>query len=94
METFVVRVYRPGRDAPSEDDRLRGVVEQISTGRQATFHDTSELLAILRRPQPGRPGESWGGHDAPGLRAPALADESQPLPDEGGGYEPGQREAR
>lgn len=52
MDTFVVRVYRSGRDVSPEDDRMRGVVDEISTGLQATFHDTEELLALLRCPQP------------------------------------------
>lgn len=52
MDTFVVRVYRSGLDVSPEEDRLRGVVDEISTGLQATFHDTEELLEILRRPHP------------------------------------------
>lgn len=49
MRTFVVRVYRSGQDSVPHDDRLRGVVEEISTGRQATFHDAKQLLSILDR---------------------------------------------
>jgi hypothetical protein len=49
METFVVRVYRSRQDSGPDDDCLRGVVEEISTGRQATFHDAAELLSILHR---------------------------------------------
>jgi hypothetical protein len=63
MDTFVVRVYRSGQDLSPDEDRLRGVVDEISTGLRTTFHDTQELLAILRRPQalPTR-----GGANEPG----------------------------
>jgi hypothetical protein len=53
MDTFVVRVYRRGQDTSPDDDALRGVVDEVSTGLKATFHDATELLAILR-PQPPR----------------------------------------
>lgn len=49
MDTFVVRVYRSKHDAPPDDDPLRGVVDEVSTGLKATFHDATELLSILRR---------------------------------------------
>lgn len=49
MDTFVIRVYRSGHDAPSGGDRLRGVVEEVATGFQATFQDAGELLTILSR---------------------------------------------
>jgi hypothetical protein len=52
MDTFVVRVYRSGQGLSPDEDQLRGVVDEISTGVRATFQDTQELLAILRRPQP------------------------------------------
>jgi hypothetical protein len=55
MDTFVVRVYRSGQHTPPDEDRLRGVVEEISTGFQATFNDTHELLSILCRPQRAQP---------------------------------------
>lgn len=64
MDTFVVRVHRPGQ-IPPDDDRLRGVVDEISTGAHATFHDAGELLAILRRPHPL---PTKGGADEPGQR--------------------------
>lgn len=51
METFVVRVYRSGHEPPPDHVRLRGVVEQIATGFQATFRDGKELLTILDRGQ-------------------------------------------
>jgi hypothetical protein len=60
MDTFVVRVYRTGRDVLPDDDQLRGVVDEVSTGLQAAFHDTSELVAILRRVAPQR---TQGGVD-------------------------------
>ena len=49
MDTFVVRVYRQRQDVVPDDDCLRGVVEEISTGFRATFHDTKQLLSILYR---------------------------------------------
>jgi hypothetical protein len=52
MDTFVVRVYRSGQDAPPGDDLLRGVVDEVSTGVKATFQDATELVAILRRERP------------------------------------------
>jgi hypothetical protein len=58
METFVVRVYRSGQDSVPDDGRLRGVVEEISTGSQVTFHDDNELLSILHRPRHEKPGVS------------------------------------
>jgi hypothetical protein len=55
MDTFVVRVYSSRQCTPTDDDRLRGIVEEISTGFQATFSETDELLSILRRPQRVQP---------------------------------------
>ena len=49
MQTFVVRVYRSAQDEPPDDDRLRGVVEEIATRSQATFHSSAELMSILRQ---------------------------------------------
>ncbi len=49
MQTFVVRVYRSAQDEPPDDDRLRGVVEEIATRSRATFHSSAELMSILRR---------------------------------------------
>ena len=60
MDTFVVRVYRTARDVPPDDDQLRGVVDEVSTGLKAAFHDTAELVAILRRVSPQR---TQGGVD-------------------------------
>jgi hypothetical protein len=47
MDTFVVRVYRSGQGAAADHESLRGVVDEVSTGIKATFHDATELLAIL-----------------------------------------------
>jgi hypothetical protein len=47
MDTFVVRVYRSGQGTAADDESLRGVVDEVSTGIKATFHDATELLAIL-----------------------------------------------
>jgi hypothetical protein len=55
MDTFVVRVYRSGQDSGPDDDCLRGVVEEISTGLHATFRDAGELLSILHRRDAVRP---------------------------------------
>ncbi len=60
MDTFVVRVYRSGQETLSDDAHLRGVVEEISTGAKATFHDTRELLSILGRQQREQPEVSPG----------------------------------
>ncbi len=49
MDTFVVRVYRSEQGNLPDDASIRGVVEEISSGFQATFHDARELLAILGR---------------------------------------------
>lgn len=70
MDTFVVRVYTPGQDSPRDDDRLRGLVEEISTGSQATFHDAGELLSILYRPRRENPGVSPQRTAAPRATAP------------------------
>lgn len=49
MQTFVVRLWTPGFE-PSErpPERLRGVVEDLGSGRSATFRHDDELLAFLR----------------------------------------------
>ena len=67
MDTFVVRVYRPGgMDGLPDDGRLRGVVEEISTGFHATFHDARELLSILAGLQTNSPGSHRGRGGIPG----------------------------
>ena len=60
MDTFVVRVYRSEWDRLRDEACVRGVVEEVATGFQATFHDADELLAILRREQHHEPGVSPG----------------------------------
>ena len=100
MDTFVVRVYRSGQDILSDDDRLRGVVEEISTGFRVTFHDTKELLSVLHRRQREKPGVPPRGSEASRAIARTLPDalsggvhlHSQPVSTEGGGHEPGQRQ--
>jgi hypothetical protein len=47
MNTFVVRVYNWGQGAIPDDERLRGVVDEVATGFHATFQDAEELLSIL-----------------------------------------------
>jgi hypothetical protein len=49
MDTFVVRVYRSVQDTTADDEPLRGVVDEVSSGIKATFHDATELMAILQR---------------------------------------------
>ncbi len=45
MHTFVVRVHESERD----DAAVRGVVDEVATGRRTTFRDGSELVEILKR---------------------------------------------
>ena len=88
MDTFVVRGYRSGADA--DDDRLRGIVEDITSGLTATFHDTNELLSILHREQREQPEVSPGSAETPGVLVTARPDpggvvhrRSQSLPTKG-----------
>lgn len=74
MDTFVIRVYRSGRDALPRDDRLRGIVEEISTGFQATFHDTKQLLSILHGARDEKPGVSPGRAETPRAISPPDPD--------------------
>ena len=46
VKTYIVRVHEPlaeGEDA----GRLRGVVDEVRTGRQATFTSAEQLLRLL-----------------------------------------------
>lgn len=46
MRTYIVRVHEP--IAVGEDvDRLRGVVDEVRTGRQATFTSAAQLVRLL-----------------------------------------------
>jgi hypothetical protein len=73
MDTFVVRVYRGGgQEELPDDDRLRGVVEEISTGFHATFRDAKELLSILAGLNTTRPGRHRGRDGAPGEHSTAT----------------------
>jgi hypothetical protein len=100
MDTFVVRVYRSGRDAHPDANRLRGVVEEISTGLQATFHDATQLLSILCSRRRDEPEASPRRQDAAGATAMPAGDrsqgavhpESQPFPTKGGSNDPGRRQ--
>lgn len=100
MVTFVIRVYTPGPDAHPDDDGLRGIVEEISTGLQATFHDATQLLSILNRRQPGESGVSPQRGATPRTIAMPASDRrpskghlhSQPFPTKGGPNDPGQRQ--
>jgi hypothetical protein len=46
MKTYVVRVYRPDGEVVDPPE-LRGVVDEVSSGASAAFHDGDELLRIL-----------------------------------------------
>jgi hypothetical protein len=68
MDTFVVRVYRSEPGHEFDTDRLRGVVDEIATGLQATFHDAGELLSILQgreREEHPKPSPTQGGANEP-----------------------------
>lgn len=47
MNTFVVRVYLSGADPTADPAGLKGVVEEISSGCQATFQDSRQLVSII-----------------------------------------------
>lgn len=47
MKTFVVRVWTPAEPAGTEDQALRGVVEQVGSNCSTTFGDADELIAFL-----------------------------------------------
>ena len=48
METFVVRVWRPGADEVGEPAApLTGVVEHIGTGRSNPFHGEQQLAEVI-----------------------------------------------
>ncbi len=49
MQTFVVRLWKPGSE-PSDLPRgpLRGVVEELASGRSTAFAHDRELLAFLK----------------------------------------------
>ena len=82
MDTFVVRVYSSGQQAP-DDECLRGIVEETLTGLHTTFHDTDELLSILRRQQRAQPGVSPQAATPPRAIAQARQQSQPSLPTEG-----------
>lgn len=102
MDTFVVRVYRSVHDTGPDDNCLRGVVEQISTGSRIRFHGTSELLSILHRPRHEKPGGSTRGAEIPragvtpdsGPSSSGVHRDAQPSPTKGEVNEPGRRQTR
>ncbi len=62
MQTFVVRVWAASTSPADAEDRLRGVVQHVATGRSETFTDDGELLEFLReRPAPDEDGAGTGG---------------------------------
>lgn len=62
MKTYVVRVHEPEPGA-KDTGRLRGVVDDVRTGRQATFTSAAELVRLL-------------GSMAPCADGPAASDRS------------------
>ena len=66
MNTFVVRLYGSEQGNLPDDPSIRGVVEEISTGFQATFHDADELVTILGRAHGSTARASREGRVPPG----------------------------
>ena len=53
-ESFIVRIFQRDGENPAG---LVGLVEEVATGRQAPFHGTAELFAILgASPREGKAG--------------------------------------
>lgn len=49
MKTFVVRLYVPAEPKPPDtDSSLRGLVEEVGSGRRASFAAGPELLVFLK----------------------------------------------
>jgi hypothetical protein len=46
MESYIVRVYRRGRDDP---DEIAGLVETVGTDERRSFKSFSGLVAAIRR---------------------------------------------
>lgn len=61
MRTFVVRVWEPADGQHLSDGALRGVVEEVATGEQATFAGGDQLLAELERSR--TEGKTWDRAD-------------------------------
>jgi hypothetical protein len=59
MQTFIVRIHRPGNDQVE----LHGTVDEVASGASTTFRDTAGLLRILGQPTPRTP--LVGGRRAP-----------------------------
>lgn len=59
MKTFVVRVWAPADDAPSEqhDKALRGKVEDVASGRSVPFRNETELTGLIHSFMDGARGE-------------------------------------
>jgi hypothetical protein len=71
MKTYVVRVHEPepgGQDA----DRLRGVVDEVRTGRRATFTSAAQLVGLLAgiAPDADEPSSSPDEHAPADNRPP------------------------
>ncbi len=48
METFLVQVWVPAEEMPTDTD-LRGLVRHIATGAETPFRGDQEVLHLLRR---------------------------------------------
>ncbi len=46
MRTFIVR-FHEDTTADAANDRMRGVVDEVATGRRVTFRCSEELVAAL-----------------------------------------------
>ena len=46
MRTYIVRVHEPSGEG-GDAGRLRGVVDEVRTGRQATFTSAAQLVRLL-----------------------------------------------
>lgn len=54
MQTFVVRVWVPGTEAPAGEP-LRGFVTAASSGVTTPFYEEAELIALVRDAARGGP---------------------------------------
>lgn len=50
MKTFVVRLFVPAQQEAPPGPALHGFVEEVATGRRASFADDRELVAFLGEP--------------------------------------------
>jgi hypothetical protein len=66
VRTFIIRIHKDTGDSDRTSavgPRLRGVVDEVATGLQATFRNDYELVtALMAAMEGGPPGPPWGGH--------------------------------